>query len=440
MKIGVIGTGYVGLVASVCFADAGHQVFSVDSDAEKLGKLQKGEVPFYEPGLEGLFKLNFSRMQFFPEVKDAVTRSEVVFVAVGTPEMADGSADMTATYRVLEEICTAATEPKIVVLKSTVPIGTARKAQSFCNENANVEIEIVNNPEFLKQGAALEDFLNPDRVVIGCRTERAKKVMGELYEPFLKNGKPIYFMDNTSAEMTKYAANSFLAMKIGFINELALLADKLGADIDKVREGFTSDERINPAFFYPGIGYGGSCFPKDVRALIHIGQEQDLDLLLLDAADRVNERQKTILTNRLNEHFGTLEGKNVALWGLSFKPRTDDVRRAPSLKLIADLVSKGAKVKAFDPVAIPNAKKSCEVEFDATESAMQALEGADALLIVTEWPEFRSPDLEQMKSKMSKPLIFDGRNIFDPAKMAAAGFEYYGMGKQVRAEDDSLLV
>lgn len=435
MKIGVIGTGYVGLVASVCFADAGHQVHSVDSDPEKLGKLQKGEVPFYEPGLEGLFKLNLSRMNFYPEVKDAVAKSEVVFVAVGTPEQADGSADMTATYRVLEEICKAATEPKIVVLKSTVPIGTARKAQSFCNEHAKVEIEIVNNPEFLKQGAALEDFLKPDRVVIGCRTERARKIMGELYEPFLKNGNPIFFMDNTSAEMTKYAANSFLALKIGFVNELALLADKLGADIDRVREGFTSDSRIDPAFFYPGIGYGGSCFPKDVRALMHIGKEQDLDLMLLDAADQVNERQKTILTRRLNERFGNLEGMTVGLWGLSFKPRTDDVRRAPSLKLIADLVSKGVKVKAYDPVAVPNAKKSCDVEFEACETAMDTATDADALLIVTEWPEFRSPDLSMLKSKMKQPLIFDGRNIFDPKKMSDAGFEYYGIGRQVRADD-----
>lgn len=432
MNIGVIGTGYVGLVASVCFADAGHHVSSVDSDPEKLAKLQAGKVPFYEPGLEDLFQLNSKRMNFYPEVADAVTRSEVVFVAVGTPELPDGSADLTATFRVLEEICKAATEPKFVVLKSTVPIGTARKAQAFCNENAKEKIEVINNPEFLKQGAALEDFLKPDRVVIGCQSEKAQKLMQELYEPFVKNGRPIIFMDNTSAEMTKYAANSFLAMKIGFINELALLADKLGADIESVRAGFTSDSRINPSFFQPGIGYGGSCFPKDVRALIHIGKEQDLDLMLLRAADDVNERQKTILIDRLLKRFGKLEGIKVALWGLAFKPRTDDVRRAPSLKLIEDLVENGAHVSTYDPVATENAKRSCPAEFKACESAMEAAAGADALVIVTEWPEFRSSDLPELKRTMKQPIVFDGRNIFDPKKMSEAGLEYYGIGRQVR--------
>lgn len=432
MNIGVIGTGYVGLVASVCFADAGHQLYCVDSDPKKISLLQDGKVPFYEPGLEDLFKLNLKRMNFFPDVKEAVAKADVIFCAVGTPELPDGSADMSFTFNVLEEVCKAATEPKYVVLKSTVPIGTAKQAQSFCNDHANVRIEVINNPEFLRQGAALEDFLKPDRVVIGHQSEEAKKLMTELYQPFLKNGSPIIFMDNTSAEMTKYAANSFLAMKIGFINELALLSDKLGADIDRVREGFTSDNRINPAFFYPGIGYGGSCFPKDVRALIQIGKKQDIDLLLLNAADDVNERQKTILTSRLKENLGSLKGKTIALWGLAFKPRTDDVRRAPSLKMIEDLVNSGATVKAYDPVATENAIASCPVEFQACESAMEAASGADALLIVTEWTEFKTPDLAELKKVMNHPLIFDGRNLFDPAKISEAGIEYYGIGRQMR--------
>lgn len=434
MNIGVIGTGYVGLVASVCFADAGHQLFCVDSDPKKISLLKDAKVPFYEPGLEDLFKLSLKRMNFFSEVKDAVANADVIFCAVGTPELPDGSADMSFTYNVLEEICKNATSPKYVVLKSTVPIGTAKQAQSFCNDHSKVKIEIINNPEFLRQGAALEDFLKPDRVVIGHQSEEAKKLMTDLYQPFLKNGNPIIFMDNTSAEMTKYAANSFLAMKIGFINELALLSDKLGADIEKVREGFTSDFRINPAFFYPGIGYGGSCFPKDVRALVQTGKKADIELMLLQAADDVNERQKTILTKRLKEHLGTLKDKTVALWGLSFKPRTDDVRRAPSLKMIEDLVNNGAKVRAYDPVASENAVASCPVEFTVCESAMDAAKGADALLIVTEWPEFKGPNFSDLKAAMNTPLIFDGRNIFDPMKISKAGIEYYGIGRQVRAD------
>lgn len=435
MNIAVLGTGYVGLVAGVCFADAGHDVVCVDSNAAKIDTLNSGEVPFYEPGLDDLFQLNRKRMKFTTSVAEAVTASQVIFIAVGTPEMADGSADMDPTFRALGDICAAATEPKYVVLKSTVPIGTSRRADSFCRENCKHKIEIINNPEFLRQGAAIEDFLKPDRVVIGCSTEGARKVMLELYEPFMANGnsKQILFMDNTSAEMTKYAANSFLALKISFINELALLSDKLGADIDSVRAGFTSDSRINPAFFSPGIGYGGSCFPKDVRALMHAGKQVDLDLKLLKAADAVNERQKTILTQRVVEHFGSLKGKTVAIWGLAFKPRTDDVRRAPSLKIMEDLFLNGAKVKAFDPVATKNAIESARVPFEACESAVQAIEGADALLIVTEWPEFHAVNWKQLAGKMKKPLVFDGRNLYDPAKMREAGVEYYGIGRQVRS-------
>jgi len=434
MNIAILGTGYVGLVAGVCFADAGHEVICVDSNPNKIKSLVAGKVPFFEPGLDELLTLNKKRMRFTLSISEAVGSAEVVFVAVGTPETADGSADMEPTFNVLREICQSATSPKIVVLKSTVPIGTFRKVDAFCKANSKVEMDIVNNPEFLRQGAALEDFMKPDRVVLGCNSERAKAVMQELYEPFVaKGGKPILFMDNTSAEMTKYAANSFLALKISFINELALLADKLGADVDSVRAGFTSDNRINPAFFNPGIGYGGSCFPKDVRALIHMGKELDLDLKLLRAADEVNERQKTILTQRLIERMGSLKGKTVGLWGLAFKPKTDDVRRAPSLKIMEELFLNGAKVKAFDPVAAANAKEASRVPFDLSESALDAIDGADALLIVTEWQEFRSVKLSDIKSRMKQALVFDGRNLFDPLKMKSAGIEYYGIGRQVRA-------
>ena len=433
MDIAMIGTGYVGLVAGVCFADAGHHVICVDSNQEKISLLLEGKLPFYEPGLSDLFLRNYKRMEFVYSVGEATKKADAIFVAVGTPEMADGSADMSFTFNVLQEICDVADRPKTVILKSTVPIGTAKKAQDFCKEHGKTEIEIVNNPEFLKQGAAVEDFLRPDRVVIGCQTEAAQQLMTKLYEPFLKNGHPILFMDNASAETTKYAANSFLALKISFINELSLLADKVGADINQVRRGFTSDTRINPAFFYPGIGYGGSCFPKDVRALVHTGEEFDVDMKLLKAADEVNERQKSILAQRLKTRFGSLQGKKVAIWGLSFKPRTDDVRRAPSLKLIEELVAQGAEVTAYDPVALKNAQTSCGASFTPAETAQDAVRDADALVLVTEWNEFKSADLVELKTIMKTPIVFDGRNVYDPQKMKDLGFEYYGIGRQALA-------
>ena len=434
MNIAILGTGYVGLVAGVCFADTGHDVICVDSNEAKIKMLNDGRVPFYEPGLEDLFDLNRKRMRFTTSIAEATRDAPVIFVAVGTPELPDGSADMAPTYNALAEICAAITEPKCVVLKSTVPIGTSRGVAEFCREKTPHPIDVVNNPEFLRQGAAIEDFLKPDRVVIGCAGEGPRALMQELYEPFVTKGggKPILFMDNTSAEMTKYAANSFLALKISFINELALLADKLGADIDSVRAGFTSDNRINPSFFNPGIGYGGSCFPKDVRALIHTGKKVDVELKLLQAADDVNERQKSILTQRLLERVGSLKGKTVALWGLAFKAKTDDVRRAPSLKIMEDLFLNGALVRAYDPVATANAVAASRVPFEACDSALAAVEGADALLIVTEWPEFRTVNWKSVKAKMREPLVLDGRNLYDPAKMKAAGVSYFGIGRQVR--------
>ena len=432
MNITVVGTGYVGLVAGVCFADAGHHVICVDF-AEKIDKLKQGIIPIYEPGLEDILQTAKSRIEFTTDLADAVRRNDIVFIAVGTPEKSDGSADMTPTLGVLRSICQAANRKKYVVLKSTVPVGTSKELTQFCKENSSQEIEIINNPEFLKEGAAIDDFLRPDRVVIGCKTQAAADLMREVYSPFVKNGNPILFMDNTSAEMTKYAANAFLSVKISFINELARLADKVGADIDAVRTGFTSDSRINPAFFYPGVGYGGSCFPKDVKEIVHTGRKHSVQMQIVAAADEVNDRQKGILLEKMLQHYGSLKGKTIAIWGLSFKPRTDDVREAPALYLIEKLVEAGATVKAFDPVASETARAASKVKFEIVSTAEAAVEGADALAIVTEWNEFRSPDLEFLRSTLKTPTIFDGRNVLDPVKMKEAGFNYYCIGREALA-------
>lgn len=431
MKVGMIGTGYVGLVAAVAFADAGHELTCVDSNEDKISTLKSGKIPFYEPGLEDLFKVNIQRLQFSTSVKDAVVNSEVVFVAVGTPELPDGGADLEPTLKAIRQVCLSANRPLKVVLKSTVPIGTAKQVQELAGKLTEYSVEIINNPEFLRQGSALKDFLNPDRIVIGCQSEQAKKVMMSLYKPFTKLGAPLLFMDNTSAEMTKYTANSFLALKISFINEMALLADKVGADIESIKNGFCSDSRINPAFFQPGIGYGGSCFPKDVRALIHTAEVHDLELKLLRAADEVNERQKKEIARRIHMHFGSLKGLTVGMWGLSFKARTDDVRRAPSISLIEELVSQGATVRAYDPVAAQNALHACKVQFEVCQTASEAAMGADALVLVTEWPEFASQDLQELKKSMRQAVIFDGRNFLEAETMSRYGFEYYGFGRQI---------
>lgn len=430
MKIAVIGTGYVGLVAGVCFADAGHSVICVDRDLRKINSLKEGQIPIYEPGLEDLARQSASRLEYTTDLVSAVRAAQVVFIAVGTPEQADGSADLGPTMQVVESICKAADSKKYVVMKSTVPVGTAKIVKERVAQLCSHPIEIISNPEFLKEGAAIEDFLRPDRVVIGCETPEAEAVMRELYEPFVKNGNPILFMDNTSAEMTKYAANAFLSVKISFINELALLADKLGADINQVRKGFTSDRRINPAFFYPGVGFGGSCFPKDVKALVHTGRAAGVPMQVVQAADEANDRQKFVLFERMKEHFGDLKGKTIAMWGLAFKPRTDDVREAPALYLIEKLVAAGATVRAYDPVAMETAKAACNVAFETVQTARQAMEGADALAIVTEWNEFRTLDFNEARSLLKSPVIFDGRNVLDPAKAAKAGFKYFCIGRQ----------
>ena len=433
MNITVIGTGYVGLVAGVCFADSGRTTICVDNNSDKINALKNGKIPIYEPGLEDLLKTARNKIEFTTDIASAVARSEILFIAVGTPETADGSADMRPLMMVVQEIAQLATARKFVVLKSTVPIGTAKEAQNYFDKNAKAPIEVVSNPEFLKEGAAVEDFLRPDRVVIGCRTEAAQEVMRDLYQPFVKNGNPILFMDNVSAEMTKYAANAFLSVKISFINELANLADRVGADIDAVRKGFTSDSRINPAFFYPGVGFGGSCFPKDVKALIHTGNKFDIPMQVVTAADQVNDRQKLMMFDRMQKHFGSLQGKTIGVWGLAFKPRTDDVREAPALYMIEALVNAGATVKAYDPVARETAKQYFPVKFTTVNSADEAATGSDALLIVTEWNEFRTPDLGRLKVMLRQPVVFDGRNVLDPKQMKKAGFSYYCVGRETLA-------
>jgi len=434
MNIAVVGTGYVGLVAGVCFADGGHDVTCVDRDQKKIASLQQGQIPIYEPGLEDLLEKSKARLQFTTDLKTAVEQNQVVFIAVGTPETADGSADLSATFGVVEQICKFANDKKFIVMKSTVPVGTANKLTLFCRENSRFEVEIISNPEFLKEGAAIDDFLKPDRVVIGCRSDLAQNLMREIYEPFLRNSNPILVMDNTSAEMTKYAANAFLSVKISFINELALVADKLGADINDVRRGFTSDSRINPAFFHPGLGFGGSCFPKDVKALVHTGQEVGVPMSVVQAADQVNDRQKLVLIEKMKDYFGgsgSLKGKIFAMWGLAFKPRTDDVREAPSLAIIKELDRLGAKVRAYDPVAQQTAQAASSVKFEAASSAEDSLHGADALIIVTEWNEFRTPNFARMKSLMKTHVIFDGRNILEPKKVGEAGFQYFCIGRHL---------
>lgn len=430
MKIAIVGTGYVGLVAGVCFADAGRHVICVDRDKKKIDSLLEGKVPIYEPGLEELMRQSRSRLEFTTNLEKAVHEAEIIFIAVGTPEKEDGSADLGPTMAVVDSICQFANARKFIVLKSTVPVGTSKIVSQRIAEVSKFPIEIVSNPEFLKEGAAIDDFLRPDRVVIGCASVEAERAMRELYEPFLKNGHPLLVMDNTSAEMTKYAANAFLSVKISFINELALLADKLGADINSVRQGFTSDRRINPAFFHPGVGFGGSCFPKDVKALAFTGQAAGVPLRVVEAADEANDRQKLVLFDRIKEHFGDLHGKTIAMWGLAFKPRTDDVREAPALYLIEKLVAAGATVRAYDPVAMETARAATPAPFTSCHSATDALKGSDALMIVTEWNEFRTPDLAEIKKALRTPVIFDGRNVLDPVKVSQAGFQYYCIGRQ----------
>ena len=432
MRIAVIGTGYVGLVTGTCFADNGNDVWCVDIDAEKIERLNRGEVPIYEPGLDQMIARNVAseRLRFTTDLKDAVTKARVVFVCVGTPSGPDGAPDMRYVYAAAEDVGRAMQEHTIIVMKSTVPVGTAAEVKRRVAAVTKQPFDVVSNPEFLKEGHAVDDFLKPDRVVVGTEDPRVALIMKELYDPFVRTGNPILVMDNTSAELTKYGANALLAARISFMNELANLADRVGADIDEVRHGMGTDSRIGHSFLFPGMGFGGSCFPKDVDALAHTGKQVGLELEVLEATNRVNRRQKRVLFDKIQARFtGDLAGKRVAVWGLAFKPRTDDMREAPSLTLIAHLLAAGATVRAFDPVARETARRELGDTIEYATKPYAALEGADALAICTEWNEFRRPDWERMKKTMRQPLIFDGRNILDPARVEEAGFEYYGIGR-----------
>jgi len=431
MRIAVVGTGYVGLVAGVCFADSGHTVACVDVDEAKIKALRQGRSPIYEPGLEELLEKNLAaeRISFSTDLKEAVSASDVVFIAVGTPERDDGSADLRAVMSVAHQIADVAERFTVVVNKSTVPVGTAARMQAEIAARARVEIDVVSNPEFLKEGAAIDDFLRPDRIVIGSPSERARGIMAELYAPFVRTEGPMYFMDPRSAELTKYAANAMLASRISFMNDVAMLCERVGADVDSVRKAMGADERIGQKFLFPGCGYGGSCFPKDVKALIATARNHGLDFTLLSAVDAVNDRQKRLLAQKARSHFGSLRGRKFGVWGLAFKPKTDDLRHAPALALIDELLADGATVSAHDPVAADNARRIFDERVQFVPNPYLAVDGADGLFLVTEWNEFRQPDFARVKAALKQPILFDGRNIWNPKRLRELGFTYYGVGR-----------
>lgn len=437
MKIAVVGTGYVGLVTGTCFAEVGLNVVCIDIDQKKIDNLKQGILPIYEPGLDEMVKRNFDkgRLSFSTSLKDSIEGCEAAFIAVGTPPDEDGSADLKYVLGVATEIGTYMQDYMVVVTKSTVPVGTANKVRTAIknalNERkSNVDFDVASNPEFLKEGAAIDDFMKPDRIVIGVESDKAQEVMNRLYKPFLLNGHPCIFMDIPSAEMTKYAANSMLATKISFMNDIANLCEIMGADVNMVRKGIGSDSRIGHKFIYPGIGYGGSCFPKDVKALIKTADEHGYSMQVLKAVEQVNDGQKQVMFSKLSNYFGSLAGKTIAMWGLSFKPKTDDMREAPSLVIIDELIASGAKVVAYDPVAMHEAERILGNKITYSIDQYATLEGADALVIVTEWPEFRSPDFAKIASTLKQKAIFDGRNIYEPEDLKALGFHYECIGRQ----------
>ena len=433
MKIAVVGTGYVGLVSGTCFAETGNHVICVDIDENKVRRMQDGEVPIYEPGLEILFERNKrqGRLEFTTDLAKAIEKAEIIFLALPTPPDEDGSADLKYILGVADDLSKIIKDYKVIVDKSTVPVGTAEKVHAILAKNLSEDLfDVVSNPEFLREGVAVEDFLKPDRVVIGTKSERARKVMKKLYEPFVRQGNPIYFMDERSAEMTKYAANSYLATRISFMNEIANLCEKVGANVDSVRTGMGSDSRIGKRFLFPGVGYGGSCFPKDVQALAKTADDNEYDFKILKSVMNVNQIQKHRLTEKIKAHFGNdLKGKTIALWGLAFKPNTDDIREAPALYLIDDLIAAGATVKAFDPEAMPNVRAQYNGQVSMAQDQYEALIGADALAIVTEWSVFRTPSFDVMKELLKNPVIFDGRNLYDVETMAGLGFRYESIGR-----------
>ncbi len=432
MKIAVIGTGYVGLVSGTCFAETGNTVTCVDIDKIKIDRLTQGEVTIYEPGLEKMFLKNLrdGRLKFTTDIKEGIKDSQIVFLALPTPPGEDGSADLKYILGVADQLGQILEDYKVIVDKSTVPVGTADKVKAAIAKHARVEFDVVSNPEFLREGVAVEDFMKPDRVVIGASSERAKKLMGNLYSPFVRQGNPVIYMDEKSAELTKYAANSFLATKISFMNEIAQLCERLGADVDMVRRGIGSDDRIGKRFLFPGIGYGGSCFPKDVQALIKSSEEVDYDFQILKSVEKVNEIQKTHLIPKIKAYFNnSLKGKHFALWGLAFKPNTDDIREAPALYIIQSILEAGATISAYDPEAMNNVKELIGDSIQFAISPYEALSNADALIIATEWSEFRTPDFDQISNLLKSKIIFDGRNLFSIPEMKGLGFEYYSVGR-----------
>lgn len=432
MKIAVVGTGYVGLVTGTCFAETGNEVVCVDIDEKKVSRLRNGQITIYEPGLEKLFIRNLKegRLHFTTSLEDGIRDAEIIFLALPTPPGEDGSADLKYILGVADHLGRILTDYKVIVDKSTVPVGTAEKVRQAVAMNYKGDFDVVSNPEFLREGVAVEDFMKPDRVVVGTSSERAKKVMSELYAPFVRSGNPVIFMDERSAELTKYAANSFLATKISFMNEIAQLCERLSADVDMVRKGIGSDERIGKRFLFPGIGYGGSCFPKDVQALVKSANEVSYEFRILNAVMDVNEKQKKHLVPKIRSYFNNdLKGRHFALWGLAFKPNTDDIREAPALYIIEDLLAGGARVTAFDPEAMNNVKGVLGDAISYAENQYDALRDADALIIATEWNEFRTPDFIRMVKNLKGKAIFDGRNLFDVAAIKALGFHYESIGR-----------
>lgn len=435
MNIAVIGAGYVGLVTGTCFAETGNRVVCVDIDEAKVQKLKAGEVPIYEPGLEVLFERNArqGRLLFTTSLAEGVKDAEIIFLALPTPPGEDGSADLSYVMGVARELSGLIAQYTVVVDKSTVPVGTAEKVHAILAEKLDESLfDVVSNPEFLREGVAVEDFMKPDRVVVGVRSRRARDLMHRLYEPFVRQGNPIYFMDERSAEMTKYASNSYLATRISFMNEIANLCELVGADVDMVRLGMGSDSRIGKRFLFPGVGYGGSCFPKDVQALAKTAQEHGYDFRILNSVMNVNSRQKEVLADKIIRHFGgNLSGKTIALWGLAFKPNTDDIREAPALSIIGQLLDAGARIRAFDPEAMANVRALYGNRIELANDQYEALIGADALAIVTEWHVFRSPSFKVMRELLNQPIIFDGRNIYDLREMQEKGFHYESIGRTI---------
>ena len=432
MRVAVVGTGYVGLVAGACFAESGNDVVCVDNNHAKVRLLRRGKIPIYEPGLEELVRRNRTekRLNFTTTLPKAVRDSAVVFIAVGTPQGEDGSADLKHVLEVAREIARAMNGYKVIVNKSTVPVGTSEKVREVIRRETTHPFSVVSNPEFLKQGAAIDDFMKPDRVVVGAEDPRAQALMLELYEPFTRTGAPMMMMDCASAELSKYAANAMLATRISFMNEVANVCELVAADVDQVRRAIGADKRIGPSFLFPGVGYGGSCFPKDVRAMRRFAADNAYDFKILDAVEQVNTLQKTKLLALMRKHFGSLKGKTVAVWGLAFKPRTDDMREAPAIPLIEALLLAGVEVQAFDPEAVRVARGIFGSRITYAASGYDAVKGADALAIVTEWNEFRRPDFGKMRAVMRSPVVFDGRNLFAPAHMKQHGFTYYSIGRR----------